>query len=177
MGFREVKKLYHFTLISNRHRAVYVGARLPPLPEPLSLWDESKAVPKAAELPVLDGVEYHVIKPYEFNTLEFDGPRCQLQGSRRPICHIIVIQACGSWGCALFFSAHRYRRPRQLYLAGRRTPRHAERGPHLHALDQQLPCPLQSCLVARTAEPLDLRQVTVSLATLQLDRQEDANQL
>lgn len=56
----------------NRHRAVYVGARLPPLAEPIALWDASTSVPKAAELPVLEGVTFHVIKPYEF---EQDGYR------------------------------------------------------------------------------------------------------
>jgi len=61
------KKWLHFAFDDNRHRAVYVGARLPELPESISLWDETNAVPKAAELPVLNDVEFHVIKPYEFN--------------------------------------------------------------------------------------------------------------
>ena len=60
------KKRLHFAFDDNRHRAVYWNARLPEPPEPVSLWAGSKAVPKAAELPVLDGVEFHVIKPYEF---------------------------------------------------------------------------------------------------------------
>lgn len=39
---------------------------------PRLLWDESKPVPKAAEIPVLDGVEFHVIKRWE---PEVDGYR------------------------------------------------------------------------------------------------------
>jgi hypothetical protein len=35
--------------------------------ENISLWDDTIAVPKAADLPVLEGVEFHVIKPYEFH--------------------------------------------------------------------------------------------------------------
>jgi hypothetical protein len=35
--------------------------------EPPSLWDSSTVVPKAADLPRLAGVEFHVIKPYEFD--------------------------------------------------------------------------------------------------------------
>ncbi len=62
------KKWLHFAFDDNRHRAVYVGARLPQLPETISLWGRSKDVPKAADLPVLDGVEFHVVKPYEFNS-------------------------------------------------------------------------------------------------------------
>jgi len=56
------KKWLHFAFDDNRHRAVYVGARLPEVPESISLWDETNAVPKAADLPVLEGVEFHVIK-------------------------------------------------------------------------------------------------------------------
>ncbi|NUQ61512.1 MAG: exo-alpha-sialidase [Pirellulales bacterium] len=36
-------------------------------PEPISLWGGSQDVPRAAELPVLEGVAFHTIKPYEFN--------------------------------------------------------------------------------------------------------------
>ena len=60
------KQRLHFAFDDNRHRAVYIGARLPLLPEPLSLWDEARDVPKAAELPALENVEFRVIKPYEF---------------------------------------------------------------------------------------------------------------
>lgn len=31
------------------------------------IWDDSKGLPKAADLPILDGVSFHVIKPYEFD--------------------------------------------------------------------------------------------------------------
>ena len=34
--------------------------------EPVVIWDGGP-VPKAAEIPVLEGVEFHVIKPYEFD--------------------------------------------------------------------------------------------------------------
>jgi len=56
----------HFAFDDNRHRAVYVGAKLPKPPEPKTLWDGHLPVPNAADAPVLDGVEFHVIKPYEF---------------------------------------------------------------------------------------------------------------
>jgi len=36
------------------------------LPEPVKIWDGG-SVPKTAEIPVLSGVEFHVIKPYEFS--------------------------------------------------------------------------------------------------------------
>jgi hypothetical protein len=35
------------------------------IPEPVKIWDGGP-VPKSAEIPVLPGVEFHVIKPYEF---------------------------------------------------------------------------------------------------------------
>lgn len=35
------------------------------LPEPVKIW-EGGTVPKSAEIPVLQGVQFHVIKPYEF---------------------------------------------------------------------------------------------------------------
>ncbi len=35
--------------------------------EPIALWGVSKNVPPASELPVLAGIEFQVIKPYEFN--------------------------------------------------------------------------------------------------------------
>lgn len=40
--------------------------KVPPFPESHALWANSKAIPKAADLPVLKGVRHQVIKPYEF---------------------------------------------------------------------------------------------------------------
>jgi len=62
------KQWLHFAFDDNRHRAVYVRARLPRLPEPYRLWDDATPIPKTSEARVLDRVEFHVIKPYEFQT-------------------------------------------------------------------------------------------------------------
>jgi len=57
-GFVSDDRLWlHFAFDDNRHRAVYVGARLPQLPEAISLRGGSSSVPQASEPPVLDGVE------------------------------------------------------------------------------------------------------------------------
>lgn len=62
-------KYLHFAFDDARYRAVYVGARLPELPE---IWDENVALPPADEIPVLEEVRFEVIKPWEF---EKDGYR------------------------------------------------------------------------------------------------------
>jgi hypothetical protein len=41
--------------------AATVAAEVP------QVWDGSKTVPKAVDIPILDGVSFHVIKPYEFD--------------------------------------------------------------------------------------------------------------
>ncbi len=57
------RRWLHFAFDDNRHRAVHISARLPEIP---ALWDESQPLPKAADLPVLAGARFSVIKPYEF---------------------------------------------------------------------------------------------------------------
>ncbi len=55
-------KFLHFAFDDARYRAVYVGARLPEIPE---IWDETTALPAAVDLPELDDVEFHVIKKWD----------------------------------------------------------------------------------------------------------------
>lgn len=57
------KQWLHFAFDHNRDKAIHVSARLPEIP---ALWDETKALPKAVDLPALEGVRFSVIKPYEF---------------------------------------------------------------------------------------------------------------
>jgi hypothetical protein len=59
----EDKKWLHFAFDHNRDKAIHVSARLPEIPV---LWDDARPLPKAADLPVLEGVRFSVIKPYEF---------------------------------------------------------------------------------------------------------------
>lgn len=57
------KRWLHFAFDHNRDKAILVSARLPGIPV---LWDEARSLPKATDLPVLEGVRFSVIKPYEF---------------------------------------------------------------------------------------------------------------
>ena len=57
------KRWLHFAFDHNRDKAILVSARLPEIP---ALWDDAQPLPKAADLPVLEGVHFSVIKPYEF---------------------------------------------------------------------------------------------------------------
>lgn len=57
------KRWLHFAFDHNRDKAILVSARLPEIP---TLWDDARPLPKAADLPVLEGVRFSVIKPYEF---------------------------------------------------------------------------------------------------------------
>lgn len=59
----EDKRWLHFAFDHNRDKAIQVSARLPEISE---LWDNSQPLPKAAELPVVEGTRFSVIKPYEF---------------------------------------------------------------------------------------------------------------
>lgn len=59
----EDKQWLHFAFDHNRDKAILVSARLPEIP---ALWDDARPLPKAADLPVLEGVRFSVIKPYEF---------------------------------------------------------------------------------------------------------------
>jgi len=65
----EDRRWLHFAFDHNRDKAIYVGARLPEIPQ---LWDDRRTLPRAADLPVIEGAEFSVIKPYEF---EADGYR------------------------------------------------------------------------------------------------------
>ena len=65
----EDRRWLHFAFDHNRDKAIQVSARLPEIPR---LWDESRSLPRAAELPVAEGARFSVIKPYEF---ERDGYR------------------------------------------------------------------------------------------------------
>ncbi len=58
------KKWLHFAFDDARYRAVRVSARLPEIPV---LWDEKQTLPKSADLPVIEGARFSVIKPYEFH--------------------------------------------------------------------------------------------------------------
>ncbi len=62
-------KFLHFAFDDARSRAVYVGARLPDLPE---TWETKAHLPPSEEIPVLEDVRFEVIKPWEF---EKDGYR------------------------------------------------------------------------------------------------------
>jgi predicted neuraminidase len=55
-------KYLHFAFDDARYRAVYVGARLPEMPE---IWDDTTELPAAVDLPELDDVEFHVIKKWD----------------------------------------------------------------------------------------------------------------
>ena len=55
-------KFLHFAFDDARYRAVYVGARLPDVPE---LWDKSSYLPPADDLPEIEDVEFHVIKKWD----------------------------------------------------------------------------------------------------------------
>ncbi|HCN79012.1 MAG TPA: hypothetical protein DIT13_17745 [Verrucomicrobiales bacterium] len=57
------KRWLHFAFDDARYRAVRVSARLPEIPV---LWDEKQTLPKSADLPVIQGARFSVIKPYEF---------------------------------------------------------------------------------------------------------------
>jgi hypothetical protein len=57
------KQWLHFAFDHNRDKAILVSARLPEIP---ALWDNSQALAKAADLPVIEGTRFAVIKPYEF---------------------------------------------------------------------------------------------------------------
>jgi hypothetical protein len=57
------KKWLHFAFDHSRDKAIHVSARLPEIP---LLWEEQNALPKAADLKVIQGARYAVIKPYEF---------------------------------------------------------------------------------------------------------------
>ncbi len=59
----EDRRWLHFAFDHNRDKAIQVSARLPEIPE---LWDNTRPLPRAAELPVLEGVRFSVIKPYQF---------------------------------------------------------------------------------------------------------------
>lgn len=66
------RKWLYFAFDDNRHRGICVAAKLPfPVPRH-PLWNGKSDVPTVAELPVLTGVDFRVIKPYEF---EKDGYR------------------------------------------------------------------------------------------------------
>jgi hypothetical protein len=69
-GALDEARTYDRALSASEMAALYrpVAATLP-VPEPIvpvTLWDEKRPVPKAADLPVLKGVRFAVIKPYEF---------------------------------------------------------------------------------------------------------------
>lgn len=55
----------HFAFDDNRHRAVYVSARLPPPPTACELWDERESLPTSADVETLSNVQFHVIKRWE----------------------------------------------------------------------------------------------------------------
>ena len=57
------KRWLHFAFDHNRDKAILVSARLPEIP---ALWDDARPLPKSADLPVLEGVRFSVIKRYEF---------------------------------------------------------------------------------------------------------------
>ena len=60
------RRWLHFAFDHNRDRAIHVSARLPQAPVAATpLWDEKVPLPKSADLPVLRGVEFHVIKKHE----------------------------------------------------------------------------------------------------------------
>ena len=60
------RRWLHFAFDHNRDHAIHVSARLPAAPvATIPLWDESRPLPKSADLPVLKGVEFHVIKKHE----------------------------------------------------------------------------------------------------------------
>lgn len=63
------RRWLHFAFDHNRDKAVMVSARLPEIP---GLWEDSGPLPMAADLAVLEGVRYSVIKPYE---IQKDGYR------------------------------------------------------------------------------------------------------
>lgn len=56
------RKWLHFAFDHNRDKAIHVSARLPEIP---TLWDESQPLPKAADLPAIEGVRFSVIKAHE----------------------------------------------------------------------------------------------------------------
>lgn len=57
------KKWLHFAFDHNRDKAIHVSARLPEIPQ---LWDNTQALAKAADLPIIKETRFAVIKPYEF---------------------------------------------------------------------------------------------------------------
>lgn len=59
----EDRRWLHFAFDHNRDKAILVSARLPEMP---SILDGARPLPKATDLPVLEGVRFSVIKPYEF---------------------------------------------------------------------------------------------------------------
>ncbi|MDZ4687223.1 MAG: exo-alpha-sialidase, partial [Planctomycetaceae bacterium] len=60
------KRWLHFAFDHNRDNGVHVSARLPKPPvSDTRLWDERQALRKSTDLPVLAGVEFHVIKKHE----------------------------------------------------------------------------------------------------------------
>ncbi|MCB1077877.1 MAG: exo-alpha-sialidase, partial [Verrucomicrobiae bacterium] len=59
----EDRRWLHFAFDHNRNQAVGVSARLPEIPR---LWDDRMPLGQSAALPVLEGVRFSVIKPYEF---------------------------------------------------------------------------------------------------------------
>ncbi len=59
------KDRLHFAFDDNRHRAVYVGARLPEVPRKFDLWADDVPLPASADIEVLKDVEFHVIKKWE----------------------------------------------------------------------------------------------------------------
>ncbi|MBI5691373.1 MAG: exo-alpha-sialidase [Verrucomicrobia bacterium] len=60
------RRWLHFAFDHNRDRAIHVSARLPPLPVAATpVWEEKVSLPKAADLPRVAGVEFHVIKRHE----------------------------------------------------------------------------------------------------------------
>lgn len=64
--FRFEPRVLSTAEITTSYRPVSVTHKIPQLPPPAPLWDESKPVPKIAELPVVEGTRFSVIKPYEF---------------------------------------------------------------------------------------------------------------
>lgn len=65
-GFVDLEKgRLHFAFDDNRHRAVVMSVSLPQPPETPGIWKGKEPVSDAGQLPVLSGVGFHVIQPWE----------------------------------------------------------------------------------------------------------------